>query len=285
MAFCLLTMVMAGCSETFSPDGPFSPRLVVYSVLSSQSDTQYVRVQSTFPDRNGLAPLDLIGAQVTVTSDSGTIQFRDTTLEFTDSSGTTRSVGAYVAYSLRVQPGGRYGLAVALSSLGSVSSSATGLYPGALFVETSSSNRIGVRIYPGQNARAHIARLFLEYETLEDSVFVRKRIEIPVNITPAGEYVYPKPVSHEVAEATFEAAGFDQVVARVRQAGAARLVRTVFVLTELDDALYGYYSVMNGFQDSGTLRLDEPDYTNINNGLGLFAVTSETMAVADTAGH
>jgi hypothetical protein len=127
--------------------------------------------------------------------------------------------------------------------------------------------------------------LFLEYDALQDTLLVRKRVEIPSRVTPGGTFVYPAPVSSEVAEATFDAAVFDEVVARVRQEGAVRLVRTLFVLTELDAALYGYYSVVNGFQGAGTLRLDEPDYTNIGNGFGLFAMTSVTMAVADTTGH
>ena len=282
---CLLTVVVAGCPESFSPDGPFNPKLVVYAVLSSQSDTQFVRVQSSYADRSAQTPPDVAGAHVAVTSDSGTIQFHDTTLALTDSSGNTRSVGAYVAYSLHVQPGIHYGLSVSSSSLGGISSSATGLYPGTLFVETSGSDRIGVRIYPGQNSRAHIVRLFLEYDALEDTLFVRKTLEIPASVTPAGVYIYPAPVSSEVAEATFDVAGFDQVVAHIRQEATVRLVRTVFVLTEMDDALYGYYSVVNGFQNTGTLRLDEPDYTNINNGFGVFATTSLTTAIADTTGH
>lgn len=282
---CLLAILSAGCSESFSPDGPFTPKLVVYAVLSNQSDTQYVRVQSTYPDRNETPSLDLRGVHVMVTSDSGAVQFRDTTLVFTDSTGITRSVGAYVAYSLHVEPGVHYGFSAASSSLGNVSSNATGLNPGTLFVEASSFDRIGVRIYPGQNVRAHIVRLFLEYDTLDDSVFVRRRIEIPTGITPAGEYVYPKPVSSEVSEAIFDVSGFEQVVASVRQGRVVRLVRTIFVLTELDDALYGYYSVVHSFEESGTLRLDEPDFTNINNGFGVFATTSVTTVVADTTGH
>ena len=282
---CSLAVVVSGCPETFSPNGPFTPKLVVYAVFSNQSDTQYVRVQSSYEHQNGHAASGVAGAHVMVTSDSGTVQFHDTTLALTDSSGTIRNVAAYVSYSLHVGPGIPYTLSVSSSPLGTVSSSATGLYPGALFVETSSTSRIAVRIYPGQNARAHIVRLFLEYNAQQDSLLVRKRVEIPASVTPAGAFVYPVPVSSEVAEATFDATGFDRVVARVRQEGAVRLVRTMFVLTELDAAMYGYYSVVNQFQGAGTLRLDEPDYTNIANGFGLFAITSVTTAAADTTGH
>ncbi|MEK7671562.1 MAG: hypothetical protein AAB344_05010 [Bacteroidota bacterium] len=54
---------------------------------------------------------------------------------------------------------------------------------------------------------------------------------------------------------------------------------------QLDDALYAYYTTANGFPDSGTLRLDEPDYTNIEGGLGVFALSSTIVVTADTLGN
>lgn len=100
--------------------------------------------------------------------------------------------------------------------------------------------------------------------------------------------MYPKPVSRENTRVVFGAAGYAAVVSQLRQrytGGRVRLKGTRFVLTQLDNWFYAYYSVANGFPDSGTLRLDEPDYTNINGGLGVFAVSSETVVEADTSGH
>ena len=38
----------SGCQNSFNPKGPYEEQLVVYSVLSTRSDTQYVRVYATY---------------------------------------------------------------------------------------------------------------------------------------------------------------------------------------------------------------------------------------------
>ncbi len=58
----------------------------------------------------------------------------------------------------------------------------------------------------------------------------------------------------------------------------ARIIRAIFVLTQIDDALYNFYYVGNGPPDPTTIRLDVPDYTNVAGGLGVFG----SLATAST---
>jgi hypothetical protein len=41
-------------------------------------------------------------------------------------------------------------------------------------------------------------------------------------------------------------------------------------LFSIDDNLYNYLSTVNGFNDPISVRLDIPNYTNIQNGHGIF---------------
>jgi hypothetical protein len=53
-------------------------------------------------------------------------------------------------------------------------------------------------------------------------------------------------------------------------------LRAVFVLSQVDDVLYNYYYVNNGPTDHSTIRMDQPDYTNIPQGLGVFGSSVST---------
>jgi hypothetical protein len=282
------TVISSGCDDTFTPDGPYKEKLVVFSVLSTRSDTQFVRVHTTFRSPIVSEETQVPDAQVTITQGDSVFQLRDTTLERSDTSHYTTRIKAYVTYVLHLQHGLRYDLSVVSASHGNATSHATSLYRGTLLPETDLAGGIAARIYPGVNSRAHIVRLYLEYEVREESVWVLKKTEIPSHVGEAGEYVYPRPVSRENTRVVFGALGYATVVSRLRQrypGGRVRLKGTRFVLTQLDDWFYAYYSVANGFPDSGTLRLDEPDFTNIEGGFGVFAASSETTVAADTAGH
>ncbi len=277
-------LVCAGCSETFSPDGPYQERLVVYGILTTASDTQYVQVRTTYRNPGGPAGVFVTEALVTVQQGDSVYAFRDTTILPADS--TRGRVGAYVAYRLHVQPGLVYTLSVTSPSLGRVSSQATGLYRGTLLPYTDPLQGIGARVYPGVIARAYIVRLYLEYEVREDTTWVPGLAEVPLSVDPNGNFSYPRPLSREVSAVAFDASAYAAVVSQLRQRyGIVRLRGTRYVLTELDNSLYAYYSTANGFPDTGTLRLDEPDYTNIIGGLGVFAATSVTVVEADSAGH
>jgi hypothetical protein len=264
--------------------------MVVYAVLAAETDTQYVRVYTTYPAKTepgNTADTDVLDARVAITHGTTTFSFRDTTLERTD---THRSrIKAFVGYGVRLEGGRQYQLSVDSPTRGKAGARATALYRGNIITEPDRNGNVLVRVFPGSNARAYVLRMYLEYDLRIDSVVSTRRVEIPRSVEGnTGEFIYPKPVSREISSVAFSVVGYNQIVAQLRQqypGGAVRLKRTVFVLTQLDEALYAYYSTANGFPDSGTLRLDEPDYTNIEGGLGVFAISSQSVAYGDTSGN
>lgn len=282
-------LLLSGCESTFSPDGRYAEKMVVYAIFSTTSDTQIVRVYGTYPSLGSAAETEIPDAQVTLKKGDSTFTFRDTTLERTDTSRYRTRIKAFVGYHIRPEPGARYQLSVASPSHGTATAAATAMYPGRMIVRNDVPGNFQVGVVLGQYTRAFLLRMFLEYDLLVDSTRIIRTVEIPRAVDAGtGELYYPTPTSNEIGSVVFSAEGFARVVERLRQefpGGRIRLRRTMYRLTELDEALYAYYSTVNGFPDSGTLRLDEPDYTNITGGLGVFAMTSQTVSYADTAGN
>ena len=48
----------------------------------------------------------------------------------------------------------------------------------------------------------------------------------------------------------------------------------VLQFVQYEENLYNYYSVVNGFQDRYSIRLDQSTYSNISGGMGLFGAYS-----------
>jgi len=58
-----------------------------------------------------------------------------------------------------------------------------------------------------------------------------------------------------------------------------RMKRAVFLLQQADRHFFTYYSYANSFQDRLTIRVDQPDYTNMDGALGFFgSMTIDTLA-------
>ena len=282
------------CDDTFNPNAPYKEKLVVFAVLTTRSDTQYVRVHTTYPvTTNPLAisaDTFVPDAEVTIAQESTIYRFRDTTLQRMDTSRYRLPVRAFVAYNLRVEPLRRYLLTVSSPTRGSVTAQATSQSRGGVSVRTDfNGNFIVLVSLAPTNVRAWIVRMYLEYEIRPETTWLLQRVEVPRAIdTGTGERFYPRPLLRDISSISFAAASLSQITGELRQryrAGTLRLKRTLFVLTQMDDAYYAYYSTANGFPDSGTLRLDEPDYTNIVGGLGVFAMSSETTVTGDTTGN
>lgn len=288
-----------GCDEGFDPNGPYVERTVVYGILTNRTDVQFIRVYATVAPYRNSSETDIADADVRVTGDSVEHVFRDTVVVVTTSDSSTVSRRMYVAYGFPLQENALYRLRVTSPSPGAVSSVTRSMYNGTLFILNEqvlsipmSDSRLSVLVSLGANAPAYILRLYLEYEIRRNDLWIRGEREIPSDVGTGrhGEqvFLYPRPIERGGGELTdtpgrervhFAISGYRAVVADIRSSAAGdslRFLRAHVVLTQIDEALYAYYNTVNRFPDGGSLRLDEPDYTNIVGGLGVFGATSET---------
>jgi hypothetical protein len=282
--FVLLVLLLAsfGCNQPFSPKGPFVQRMVTYSVLNAQSDTQYVRMYLNYNppgyDPNAFpSEQDDTSAQVVISTASQNFVFHDTLLG--------PSLHAFVSQSFRPQPGKQYVLTIA-SRFGKVSSTTTVPGHGALSVPDQSTllfpdqfpnENIDVVATLGSGTRGYLVRFVFVYSLGNDTT-VRNQSEIPLSykqdsggqMTP--EYPQLQRMVDPMSTVSFPVANYSETIAQLTAQYGTRIIpkQEKFYLVQVDDNAYNYYNIVNGFRDALSIRTDQPDYTNIQNGLGVF---------------
>jgi hypothetical protein len=295
-----------GCENSFDPRGPYQKQMVVYSVLSNNSDSQYVRVFTTY-NPTGFDPSEVTTdtyvrkALVTLADDSTSYKLRDTTIVRVDKSRYADDIGAYIAYPCRTRLGKTYTLSVA-SGEGNIS--ATVSIPGAGFLIPNNSyilkapdkygqENINVTIKISSITRGYVARIYVDYLARVGGSWVHKRDEVPTGISSVtGQtvvYDYPKLIRrlNDIAQPwltlDFPISVYQSYFAGLQtQYGVEgfQMISATYMLTQVEANLYKYYNLANGFQDAYSIRTDQPDFSNIQGGLGVFgAMTVDSVRV------
>ncbi len=304
-----LALVALACEETFSPKGPFTRQLVVYSVLTNQSDSQYVRVFTTYDppsfDPYG-QPTDtpVLGASVTMDVDGSTIGFREFALPRPDHSRFADSVHAYIAEPMALQRGKVYRLTVQTADLGTLQGETSVPQPGVLMV----NNRyvleapgtyledLSVSAQLSSMAYGFLIRIFIDYEVFQGGVWTRYREEVPQRVSGDAssgtlQVEYPRLTRRQNdprstlpgGTTVFTGRAYRWLIGSISSRYALvpmRFQNAICILYQTDLPLYVYYSLANGFQDEFSIRTDAPDYSNLQGGFGVFgSLTSDTLFV------
>jgi len=298
--------LISGCENSFDPRGPYQKRLVVYSILSNSSDSQYVRVFTTY-NPAGFDPAEVTAdtyvrnAVVTLADDSTTYNLRDTTIARVDKNRYPDDIGAYIAYPWRMRVGKTYRLSIA-SDQGSASATvgvpdAGLLLPNNPFIlkapDRYDNEDVTVTIKVSPLTRGFVVRLYLDYLVRIGTDWVHKRDEIPTSVLSVSgtsvQYNYPRlmrrtsGVSQPYITVHFPITVYSTYFTRiVDQYGTDgyKMLTATYMLTQVEANLYKYYNLANGFQDEFSIRTDQPDYSNIQGGLGVLgAMTVDSVRV------
>lgn len=297
----LMTLAAAflviACEDSIDPGDRFEPRMVVYSILSTVTDTQYVRVYSNYNPANFDPATNTIdrairNASVQISDGIQSFVFRDTSLARQDTSRYKDSIAAYVCYGFKPQPGSSYVLTVTSTTHGTVthttqlpgnSSLQIGTYQVLVnpWCYSSMTPTLNFTVFPP--GAAYAAKFMIEYEEQYPTGTLIKQIEVPARVQLINAFLeiyrssYPQILKRETA-------GIKQLTSRWERGAYAygidqingfaynhRMRRVIFYVIQYNLEWYKYYSSTRTFQDSYSVRLDEPDFSNIPGGLGLFA--------------
>ncbi|MEX1274859.1 MAG: hypothetical protein WEE20_02935, partial [Bacteroidota bacterium] len=148
---------------------------------------------------------------------------------------------------------------------------------------------VSARITPP--AQGFLLRMYIDYEVRFNDAWSPQRTEVPKEVVDAGEerrFVYPQlvrrttvPVSARSLNAesvVFTNSAYEAVLQQLfNDYGSEnlRFSKVVLILTQVDANLYTYYNLANGFQDEFSIRTDQPDYSNIQGGYGVFGAMTE----------
>lgn len=286
-----LCLCCLSCDESFNPKGPFRPFLVVYSVLSNTKHDQYVRVYSSY-DPPRFDPYEVstettlrdaivqITQQNTITVLHDTVVHRRDTLRYHD------GIYVYVANSLTPEPGKTYSLAVHTPGFAPISSVVTlPAKAGFQFAATAASaiqnpklvRPVDVAVGLSMLTRLYKIQLFVIFEYREGSVIRVDSMEVPLSApdTSLTDAQWPIPIyaDRRGINQRFGGIAYKAIMDRIvyKHSVAVKFVRTTVLVTQIGEPLFNYNSITQGFNDEFSIRTDQPDYTNIQGGFGLFA--------------
>jgi len=300
-----------GCQQEFHPNGEYDERLVVYSILRMDTDTQFVRVYSTYnPNDNNpithTVDTEVIDAIVTISDGSVTYQFHDTLVARTDTATPYgKNVHVYVAYQFRPSARKQYTLTVQSPSKGSLTATAEVFVPGSISFqgdvykmlsspkEQTQDTAIVLTLRLGANAPAYLARFMVRYRQLIGTAWVTKTIEVPYFVKQGTSWNDYSALYPQIVPRGYNATGVvegEETVSFSKEAyvttlrylrysiGQSRLEYSgaYFILNQVDQAVYSYYALANQASDRISIRLDQIDYSNIEGGYGLFGVITHS---------
>ena len=299
-----LLMLVAACTEPFSPEMPFEKRVVVYGILSNVASQQAFRVYTTYG--SDVLNLDGPGPNTTVTDALVVVQDVSSDPPEGDTCLFSSEAGAYLWSPASLVRGRQYRLSVEAKGIESAEAVTVvprqaAVTPGNVFALREPSTYVSdftVSVRLPVEAKASLVQLLVEYEFNNAGVWAAGRTEVPLRLTTSvgGELtqqIYPDLVRRQAPSdggdwvyqyTAFESGAYAWALSQIRNrylVKGLKFRRAVVRVIQLDEHLYNYYSIANGFRDPHTIRVDEPDYTNVIGGYGIVgAAVTDSIVIA-----
>lgn len=286
-----LCLCCLSCDDSFNPKGPYQPVLAVYSVLSNIKQTQYVRVYSSY-DPPQFDPYEMSSdnpvrdASVWIAHNGIATALHDTVVHRRDSTRYPEGIFAYVANPFTPVPGETYHVTVLAPGFEPVWSSVTlpskagfqfaASAPSAI-QNPRSARPVDVAVNLSQLTRLYRVQLFVVFEYREGSIIRVDSMEVPLSAPdtsltdaqwPTSTYADRRGINQRFGGTAYKVI-MDRIV--YKHSVAVKFVRTTVHITQIGEPLFNYHSITQGFNDEFSIRTDQPDYTNIAGGFGLFA--------------
>lgn len=299
---CLSVSLLAACNESFDPRASLDQKMVVFSLLSTDRDVQFVRVQTNYmpPEYDPLSYTSdnvLRDAIVTIRETNKLFQLRDTLLARSDSSRYKFPLRTFYVSSFTPQRGKSYSVIVQSPSYGQASASI--VIPDRPRI-TLSSEMVQVLDRPDRSpqdapivfivqlsgiSKGYVGRLLIYYDVLKESEWIEERVEIPVSSADSSKYSLDIPKYPELTVSPntsqiglmYRNGYYKGILNKLNE--EYKSTRLIFkwatlVLLQADKNLYDYYSVVHASRDPFSIRLDEPMISRVNSGLGLVGAYS-----------
>ena len=271
LSLLLLLLPLLSCDNSFSPKADYEDRIVVFCILDRNAPYQSVRLESTYdaeltsPDKP-IGKKDIEQATVTIRNDVGVHTFRDTLV--TSSDGKQKRI--WINRTLVPTEGRTYTLIADVPGFERITAQTT--VPSRAYLQTQIGDgalRLSTVTSVAFPATAFHFRMWVVGTRSQGGVDTEVRREVPLRYDArTGEYEFGSPSrqtlqlypNSSLIYAQGQLRDLDSVVGR-------DVVATAY---SLDQYLYSYFQLVRGFDDPTSYRLDRPDISNINNGVGIF---------------
>lgn len=275
------------CEESFNPKAEFRERYVLNSLIDCNNALQKVYVMRSYDTDGNPADygedLYVRDAEVKVWYDGAVYIFQDSSEFVEDSLG--NMIEDFYYFNESLQPEGNKLIEIeAFLSNGFLLSSQTttpNVYSG-FFLNSDSilppEDTTQTQIIIRWNSVAdiiYVPKLMIEYYKVENSIPVYKEKEIPLDYYKEGGEdipLYPSPSNRALYNYYInyiKKALIDLSVGDPNKLNYT-ITRIVFILEVFDLNMSVYYNSIKNYSDSFTVKVDEPDYSNVAGGYGIF---------------
>lgn len=311
--FLMLTSasVFFSCNDQVDPKEGFKETYILNCILRSDTSYQMATVTRSY-NVDGYDPLTnktdpaITGAVIKVTYDKDSYEFRDTSVARTDTSRYHTPIQFYYTNKLKPVnsgtvkieaklPDGKILTAEAQSfSQNQIYFEATGqtIPPKSVF-QNSVSFAWQKRLVSDNLAETYFApELSVLYSVTKNGAVTRMQKKVPMiflNTSQGMEPVYP-PIRSNITSVFFAEDAIEQVFREISEGDPAKsdykIEKAIFRLLVIDRNLAAYYSSQQTYLDEFSVRVNQPDFTNIVGGRGIFGTYMiKTLDVEIDAGY
>lgn len=282
------------CDDEVSPKSDFKDLYVLSCVIRTDTNYQAATVSRSY-DIEGYNPLEytndpfIKGAKIKVFYNNSVYNFRDTAITRSGDSRFKTPMNIYYVkglqpqYSLPIRieaemPDGK--ILSAESEIISVLSVFLTTTTSTISTQTSTS-KINfswgeLLLAPGSRGVYYAPELVVLYTHEKNGVIEKKQKKVPLyyaNLETGVIPIYPQ-IQSGIKNAGFEMEAVKRAIVEIAEGdpdkSSYKIEKAIFRLLIMDAGLATYYAIQKTFLDEFSVRVNQPDATNIRGGLGVF---------------
>jgi len=281
-----LALLSFSCDENVNPKSPFVERYILNFIVRGDTTLQIATLTHNY-NTSGLDAYTntvdpaIKDADIKIWYDNEVYTLRDTLIERAD---TLRYKGPVYYYYLENFPVG-YNKPISVEAElnnGIILSSSTKIPSELLFdsisiiIPRADKSDFMYSWQKEMDGIFFLSRLRIHYKYLTENNIEYKVIEVPLSVNNnAGDIIANYPVVTEFNTITYSQSGLDSTMKWISGDDPEKsnyiLFKAEFESFVFDRELSKYFSSTHGYLDDFSVRLDENIYSNIRNGLGIFA--------------
>lgn len=293
--FLINVALLISCDDNVNPKAEFKEIYVLNCVLRADSNYQIATVSKSYdvdgydPNTNKIDPF-IKGAKIKVYYLDSVFVFKDTSTARSSDSKYTTPINFYYNKKLKPTAYSQLKIEAELPNGKKLFATTESFFLNLLYfgktVDTYppiNSNKITFnwdKISGDQfNSTIYFApELAIVYSKLENGIWNRYYKKVPIRYTensPDKQPIYPE-ISVGKNSVSFDTLAFGvafrEIEKNINQRKNYKIEKALFRLLILDKNLAAYYSLQKTFLDEFSVRVNQPDFTNINGGLGIFGI-------------
>lgn len=286
----MVVVLTFSCEENLNPYGSLEEKYVLNCVIRGDSTFQVATLTKSYMATNGdpYSYTDdpaIKGATIRLWNGNDKVVFlRDTSISEPETSNYDRPYSAYYTNSFQPKSNSKVEIEAILPNGKILRSQA--YVPAQVMVFPSSStqqippeegNDLFIKWSSDQKNPVFIVRLAIYYFKHEDGQKKRNVFTIPLNyVSYNNDFIpiYPKPQSETIYAVSMETVNkaMQQISEGDENKGRYEILSCIAEVLSLNEELSFYYNGTARSSDSYSIKLDETDYSNIENGSGLFGI-------------